>query len=91
MIRLGCGAFVGSLWPVRDATAVAFAEAFYRRLAAGVPIGEAMRQARGEVRRLFPDDPTWLAYCCFADPLARRGPTEAHDAPAGQPGRASRG
>jgi hypothetical protein len=72
LIRLGCGAFVGSLWPVRDESAVVFAERFYRSLADGAAIGEAMRQAREEVRRRFPGDPTWLAYCCFADPLARR-------------------
>src|SRR5262249_39828989 len=39
MIRLGCGAFVGSLWPVRDEAAVAFAECFYRSLGNGAPIG----------------------------------------------------
>ena len=66
------GAFVGSLWPVTDDVAVLFARVFYERLAAGVPLGEAMRQAREEVRRQRPADPTWLAYCCFADPLARR-------------------
>jgi CHAT domain-containing protein len=72
LIRLGCGAFVGSLWPVRDESAVVFAECFYRSLANGAPIGESVRLAREEVRRRSPGDPTWLAYCCFADPLARR-------------------
>jgi len=72
--RLGCGAFIGSLWPVADDVALLFAAAFYERMAAGVALGEAMRQAREEVRKQRPADPTWLAYCCFGGPLARREP-----------------
>jgi hypothetical protein len=37
----------------------------------GLPFGEAMWRAKECVRRQFPNDPTWLAYCCFGDPLAR--------------------
>jgi hypothetical protein len=70
LIRLGCGGFVGTLWEVTDPGALAFAEAFYRHLFAGSLIGEAVRQARLVVRARLPGDPTWLAYCCFADPLA---------------------
>jgi hypothetical protein len=61
---------VGTLWPVTDRGALEFARAFYGRLSAGAPIGEAMTAARLAVRQRYPDDPTWLAYRCFADPLA---------------------
>jgi CHAT domain-containing protein len=71
LVQLGCGGFVGSLWPVTDRAALAFAIAFYQLLSTGVPIGEAVLQAKLQVRRLHPGDPTWLAYCCFADPMAR--------------------
>jgi serine/threonine protein kinase len=70
-VQLGCGGFVGTLWPVTDRAALEFARAFYLELTGGRPIGEAIQQARLRVREQFPDDPTWLAYCCFADPLAR--------------------
>jgi molecular chaperone DnaK (HSP70) len=70
LIEIGCGGFVGSLWPVTDEAALAFARAFYAAMCQGTPIGEAMLKARLAVRESYPDDPTWLAYCCFADPMA---------------------
>jgi tetratricopeptide (TPR) repeat protein len=70
-VHLGCGAFVGTLWPVTDEAALEFARSFYLFLAQGFTIGEAMMHSRLAVRRRRPNDPTWLAYCCFADPQAR--------------------
>jgi CHAT domain len=70
-VRLGCGGFVGTLWPVTDRAASVFAQAFYRSMFEGRSIGEAMLRARKQVRESYPNDPTWLAYSCFADPLAR--------------------
>jgi hypothetical protein len=63
--------FVGTLWPVTDQAACVFAQAFYELMSQGKPIGEVMLKARHRVRVRFPNDPTWLAYCCFADPWAR--------------------
>jgi hypothetical protein len=71
LVELGCGGFVGTLWPVTDQAAFVFAQAFYELLSQGLPIGEVMLRARHRVRAQFPNDPTWLAYCCFADPWAR--------------------
>jgi CHAT domain-containing protein len=71
LIEFGCGGFIGPLWQVTDAAALVFARSFYEAMMAGATIGEAMLKARCEVRQRFPNDPTWLAYCCFADPLAR--------------------
>jgi hypothetical protein len=70
-VHLGCGGFVGTLWPVTDRAASSFAQAFYQSMSEGRPIGEAMQGARQRVRECYPNDPTWLAYCCFADPQAR--------------------
>jgi hypothetical protein len=69
VVQAGGGAFVGALWPVTERGAVAFAREFYAALAAGVPIAHAVQQARLRIRQK--DDPTWLAYRCFANPLAR--------------------
>ncbi len=66
----GAGAVIGSHWAVSDDRATAFAEAFYQDFLAGVPIGEAVRQARLRIKKRFPGDPTWLAYTVFAHPLA---------------------
>jgi hypothetical protein len=70
LIRLGCGAFVGTQWRVTDQVAVEVARAFYQQLVKGVPIAGALRAARDKARARFPQDPTWLAYTCFADPNA---------------------
>jgi serine/threonine protein kinase len=71
LVQLGCGAFVGALWPVTDQAALVFARGFYELVAEGRPLGEAVLEARQRVRRLCPQDPSWLAYRCFADPMAR--------------------
>src|SRR5262249_17877343 len=73
LVQLGCGGFVGALWPVTDKAALAFVQAFYELVAQGLPIGEVVLQARGRGRSQYPHDPSWLAYCCFADPMARVG------------------
>ena len=66
----GAGAFIGAQWAIPDEQAAVFSKAFYRNFLAGAPIGEAVRQARLEVRKYFPADPSWLAYTAFAHPLA---------------------
>jgi hypothetical protein len=71
LVRLGCGAFISALWPVSDRAALVFARGFYEHLARKCPLGEAVRLARLLVREQFPGDPTWLAYCCFGDPMAQ--------------------
>jgi serine/threonine protein kinase len=71
LVRLGCGGFVGALWPVTDAAALEFARGFYNCLARGVPVGAAVLEARKQVHCRYPHDPSWLAYRCFADPMAR--------------------
>ncbi len=82
LVQLGCGGFLGALWPVTDRAALAFARAFYGALCQGLPIGEAVLRARKQVHQQYPADPTWLAYRCFADPLARLTPTFAPGRPA---------
>ena len=64
----GAAAFIGAYWSVYDQAAHDFAQAFYGRLLAGLPIGQAVQEARAAIKPL--GDPTWLAYTVFADPLA---------------------
>jgi len=71
LLAAGAAAYVGTYWAVTGAAAGTFSLAFYGRLLAGDPIGEAVRQARIAVRAAHEGDPSWLAYTAFADPQAR--------------------
>ncbi len=68
-IRAGAGAFVGTLWAVRDASARSFAETFYGQLVQGSAFGAAMSHARRATRDVT-GDPTWLAYAAYGNPSA---------------------
>jgi hypothetical protein len=64
-LAAGAGAFVGTLWPVRDSRATIFAREFYRKFVAGAPLSQAMQAARAAVAS--PEDPSWLAYAAYAN------------------------
>jgi len=68
-LTAGAGAFVGSLWEVRDDSATGFAKAFYEGLLGGQTLGAAMKAARTAIQDR-PGDPTWLAYTLYGDPAA---------------------
>ncbi len=63
----GAGAFIGPYWSVYDQSACTFAQEVYSRLLAGLPIGQAVQQARLAIRQT--GDLTWLAYTVFAHPF----------------------
>jgi CHAT domain-containing protein len=65
-VRAGSGAFLGTLWEVRDSKSRDFARAFYTSLIGGLPLAEAVQAARQAIRS--EDDPTWLAYTVFGHP-----------------------
>jgi hypothetical protein len=67
-LRAGAGAFLGSLWEVRDASAKGFMETFYRAALDRQPLGRAVLAARQAIEA--DDDPTWLAYAAYGDPQA---------------------
>ncbi|MCP4659142.1 MAG: CHAT domain-containing protein [bacterium] len=71
LLEAGAGAFLGASWATSDEPAAHFARTFYRFFTGGLPIAEAVRRARIEIRERFPADPTWLAYTVYAHPLAR--------------------
>lgn len=67
-LALGAGAFLGPQWSVRDRSSSRFAELFYERFRRGVPIAEAVRQAR--VALAPTDRGTRLSYALHAHPEA---------------------
>lgn len=66
----GAGAFVGSLWEVRDKSAAQFAATFYDKLLnkelLNKTLSEAMKAARESIGNIG-GDPTWLAYSTYGD------------------------
>lgn len=70
-LRCGSGAFIGTLWEVRDGSARQFSQTFYSELLQGQTLGAAMRSARAALLASSPGDPTPLAYTLYGNPLAR--------------------
>jgi hypothetical protein len=71
----GAGAFVGSLWEVRDQSAALFAATFYQNLRqnpAPKTLSEAMKAARESIGDVG-GDPTWLAYSTYGNADACTG------------------
>ena len=65
---VGC---IGSIWPVYDGPAAAFAVAFYTAVLDGYPLGEAMRRAREQNRKDHPNQVTWATFVLYGDPRYR--------------------
>lgn len=68
-LNAGAGAFLGSLWEVRDRAAREFSVAFYSTLKEGKTLADAMQAGRGAITDKA-GDPTWLAYTLYGDPNA---------------------
>jgi CHAT domain len=67
-IQAKAGAFIGSLWEVRDRTAAEFATELYQSLLQEHTLGQAVTDLR---KRARDGDPSWLAYAVYGDPRAR--------------------
>jgi|GEM_PF-2216448 Uncharacterized protein conserved in bacteria len=67
-LAAGAGAFLGSLWQVRDGPAKDFAAAFYAQLCTGQTLGAAFQAARRDVAK--GGDPTRLGYTLFGNAAA---------------------
>jgi formylglycine-generating enzyme required for sulfatase activity len=68
LINAGCGAVLGTAWDVRASAGKLFVSELYPALQRDLPIGEAVRRARIAARR--DDDPSWLAYQLYGNPLS---------------------
>jgi len=67
----GAVACVGSVWPVYDGPAAAFAVSFYKAVLDGYPLGEAMRRARKISLDERPGQVTWATFVLYGDPRYR--------------------
>ena len=65
-LRGGIANFIGTYWPVGDASAEAFAKTFYGGIVKGEPIGDALLAGRRVVEELGSYD--WADYIHYGDP-----------------------
>src|SRR5262249_48173458 len=64
----GARTLVMSLWEVPDQQTQELMVDFYRRILAGQPRAEALRQAQLEIKARYPDPVNWAAFVCQGDP-----------------------
>jgi CHAT domain-containing protein len=70
----GAKTLVMSLWKVKDICTQELMEDFYRRILAGTPKAEALREAQIKLREKYPHPRDWGAFICQGDP----GPLSIH-------------
>lgn len=63
--------YLGSYWSIRDREGAAFAARFYQWIAAGYPIGEALRQTRQYFRNRRVRPSGWAGYSLVGSPRIR--------------------
>jgi serine/threonine protein kinase len=71
-LMAGAGAFLGSLWDIRDGSSARFARELYQALRGGNDLGGAVQAARKAIQGEG-GDPTWLAYTLYGNPAATLG------------------
>lgn len=70
-ILAGVHGYLGAAWPLPVEPALAFADAWFRELAAGATIGDCTQRARIAISGSTPSDAAWPAYTCYGNPAAR--------------------
>ena len=66
LLRAGVANYVGTYWPVEDASATTFGAAFYENLVTGASVGAAVNAGRGAVKELRSVD--WADYILYGSP-----------------------
>jgi tetratricopeptide (TPR) repeat protein len=69
----GAKTLIMSLWKVPDRQTQELMVDFYRRLLAGVPRAEALRQAKLTLKEKYPHPLYWAAFICQGDPSPLKG------------------
>ena len=69
LLQAGARAVVATNWQVGDREAVPLVDAFYRHLAAGLPVTEALRTAKREAIARGDSPREWAAFAVIGDPL----------------------
>jgi hypothetical protein len=67
LLRYGASGVVTTHWPVTVRAANLFSTVFYERVGRGDTVPAAVFAGRAEVRARLEGDPSWAAFCVFAD------------------------
>jgi class 3 adenylate cyclase/TolB-like protein len=68
-LTAGVWNYIGTFWVVHDEESRDFAVAFYKGIASGLSLGEALREARQEIRGGSGSERlTWASYMLYGDP-----------------------
>jgi CHAT domain-containing protein len=68
LLEAGAASVVATLWPVGDRTVEPMIDLFYRQLASGVSVGDALHRARRTARLQGRSPATWAAFTLTGDP-----------------------
>jgi CHAT domain-containing protein len=71
LLAAGARAVVATQWQIGDRSTVQFIQGFYRALADGLPLGEALQAAKLEAIRRGVPAASWAAFTLVGDPLVR--------------------
>jgi len=69
LLAAGARAVVATHWRIGDDTPIAFVTAFYRALANGLPVTDALREAKLDAIRRGAPPNEWAAFTAVGDPL----------------------
>lgn len=68
LLRGGIANFIGTYWPVNDASAEVFAKKFYEKLISGANLNDAVLRGREAVKESQPRPQDWADYVFYGDP-----------------------
>lgn len=68
LLYAGTPGVISTLWDIDDTSAAGLMEEFYRRLRAGVPVADALREAQLATRAHYPNPVYWAAFMLTGDP-----------------------
>lgn len=69
-IATGASAYLGTHWKIDGEAGAEFSPMVYERLLEGMPLGQAVWQARLALKEKKPGNPAWLAYVLYGPPFA---------------------
>jgi len=71
LLYAGTPGVISTLWNIDDAASAGLMEDFYRRLAAGASVADALRHSQLSVKERYPDPKYWAAFTLNGDPQGR--------------------